>query len=650
MNIQQILTIRLLRLMRYNKTRCMRAIELLPDDKKPLFHVIPFLLHINHPQFPGYVEHKDAPYGLNNYSLRAEIRDALQLMFPQHLELLANMRALWPKDRLIDSLLLMGSIGSIGQSGASDFDYWVCIDGRSLNRQKKDLLQQKLQLLEAWAEQEHGIEVHFFLSEIDRVYYNDFGEADGESSGSAQAVFLKAEFYTTHILVAGKAPVWWLTPDDATDEQYAELINGLTPGQSPEPKWFMDLGNLQNMDPSEIFGAAIWQISKAMDSPFKSVLKMAKLEVFLENIDQKQPLCNLLKKMVHSGTRAPGNIEHVDPYALMFDELIEHYTELGDKEVISLLQLCLYIKCDCALSSPPADGEDNFKRQIIRSYVQSWGWSKQKIEKIDRLKRWPIHDLLLLSAQLHRFLIGCYRRISGKIGQGKQSVSQQDMTVIGRKIDTYYSKKTNKIHYLRSAFDGELFCKLISIDAQTQGNGTKRWSMYAGKFVSGNEAGKDKARLHSSNNPLDLILWGVSNRIINSNTKILLDYNTEPLSDDDFYQIVEQAESLFPPVRVSEISRDAMLAKVRVCNCLVVLNFASRRLKPKIDSINVIYSTSWGELYSVNGSKALADVQNIYTASDYIATTYLLAPEGSHKQRLYEDFDKKSDLRINHFL
>jgi adenylate cyclase class 1 len=650
MNIQQILTIRLLRLMRYNKSRVSRAIELLPDDKKPLFHVIPFLLHVNHPDLPAYVEDKGTPFGLNNYSLRAEIKDALNLLFPQHKALFADMRKLWPEQRMIDSLLLMGSIGTIGQSGASDFDYWACIDGSLFSKAQKVLLQQKLSLIERWAEQEHDIEVHFFLSEVDNVYHNDFGEADGESSGSAQAVFLKAEFYTTHILVAGKAPMWWLTPDDATNVQYGELIAAMNPGDSPDPKWFMDLGNLPQMDPDEIFGAAIWQISKAMDSPFKSVLKMAKLEVFLENIEQRQPLCNTLKKMVHSGKRAPGDLEHVDPYALMFDELIQHYTEVGDQDVINLLQLCLYIKCDCALSKPASAVTDTFKRKIITSYVQSWAWSDGKVEKLDRLKKWPIHDLLFLSAQLHRFLIGCYRRISGKIGQGKQTVNPQDMTVIGRKIDSYYSKKPNKINYLRSAFDDELFCKLVSINAVTEANGNKRWSLLAGKHVNGISKGMEKAHLFSSHEPLDLILWGVSNRILNSASKILLDYNTDPLADDDFYQIIERSLELFAPLRVSEISREALLTPARVCNCLVVINFASRRLKPEIESLNVIYSTSWGELYNVSGFKALAKIRRELFEPKRPPVTYLMAPEGSHKQRLFENFHRLSDVHIEHTL
>jgi adenylate cyclase class 1 len=91
----------------------------------------------------------------------------------------------WPKERLIKSLMLMGSIGTIAQSKGSDFDYWVCVDGSRYTPGSINLLQKKLNLIEQWADTQHGMEVHFFISQIDKVCANDFGVADGESYGSS---------------------------------------------------------------------------------------------------------------------------------------------------------------------------------------------------------------------------------------------------------------------------------------------------------------------------------------------------------------------------------------------------------------------------------------------------------------------------------
>lgn len=645
LTLQQNLAIRLLRVLRYNKARIERAIELLPVARKPLFQVVPFLLHVNHPDLPGYIDDPDAPFGLNNYSLREQVTEALRVIFPESTNLFDDMRKIWPRQRHIDALVLMGSIGTIGQSRDSDFDYWVCVDGSHFTSKTLKLLEKKLHLIEEWAEQQN-IEVHFFLSEIDKVRNNDFGVAEGESSGSAQAIFLKAEFYTTNIVVAGKAPFWWLMPEKTTDAQYYELIDALNESESPDPKWFMDLGNLQQMDPNELFGAAIWQISKAMDSPFKSVLKMAKLEVFLENIDHKQPLCNSLKKRVHNGTQAPGEVDYIDPYALMFDELIEHYTKTDNQDVIKLLQLCLYIKCNCALSLSFNSGGENFKRQIMTSYVYEWGWTEQKIKKIDQIKYWNFQELSFLSKQIHSFLINCYRRMSEKLKDNKQTVSQEDMTVLGRKIDAYYSKKDNKIDYLRSAFDDELYSATVTVKTERTVDLDRRWMMYAGDQTKGPNKALDKALLRASKDPIDLLIWGISNRIIDAKSDLLLGYQTEPLVEDDLKVLARYLQKLFPPVRVSELPREALLKPARILNCLAIVNFESRRGNADFEQVKLVYSTSWGEIYAISGVEAVEALWfDLFEVAEKPGT-FVFVPEGTHRKRIYQDFLERTDMKF----
>ena len=78
-------------------------------------------------------------------------------------------RQIWPRHRAVESLVLMGSIGTIAQTDHSDFDYWVCVDGKKFSDESLNLLQQKLTAIESWAEANFGIEVHFFLSDIEKV-------------------------------------------------------------------------------------------------------------------------------------------------------------------------------------------------------------------------------------------------------------------------------------------------------------------------------------------------------------------------------------------------------------------------------------------------------------------------------------------------
>ncbi len=651
LSVQQNLTIRLLRVLRYNKARIERALTLMPEKHRPLFHVLPFLVHVNHEALPGYVtpptSDETVPFGINNYSFRPDVELALKRCFPALSHLFADIKQIWPRQRAVDALVLMGSVGTIAQTDDSDFDFWVCIDGNRFSQAALALLQQKLTAIEKWADETFGIEVHFFLSEIDKVRQNDFGVAEGESAGSAQAMFLKAEFYNTNIVVAGKAPFWWLTPEKTTEKQYRAIYNSLEKGGSPDVDWFMDLGHLERLDASELFGAAIWQLGKAMDSPFKSVLKMAKLEVYLANISHGQPLCNLLKKHVHRGAEAPGHVADIDPYALMFDELIAHYKKHGQAEDIAVLQQCLYLKCGSALSQPLVEGEQaNFKRKIMASYAKQWGWSRKLIVHLDNQQDWTFNERVQLSRRIHRFLLKCYRRISKEISHHQQVMDQKDMTVLGRRLSTYYAKKADKIEFLRRAFDESLYCEKITIAMRQLKNGDEVWSAYAGDLLSKSGIMDESQKITQASTAIALMVWLVSSKIIDTNSKVYLDYNYGEVSELDLNDLLKHLCKYFPPVKVSSLPRNDLLAPERVTACFAIVNFPTLRQKATVEDVSILYTTSWGETFLKHGDDVLDtlwyDLQEVTPKPP----CYVMVPRGNQQSRILGEFLEANELNF----
>ena len=53
----------------YNKLRIERSLSLMPAKKRPLFYLFPVLLHINHPDIPGYVESSKEFFGVANFEV-----------------------------------------------------------------------------------------------------------------------------------------------------------------------------------------------------------------------------------------------------------------------------------------------------------------------------------------------------------------------------------------------------------------------------------------------------------------------------------------------------------------------------------------------------------------------------------------------------
>ena len=84
----------------------------------------------------------------------------------------------------VKSIFLMGSCGSLGHSGGSDLDIWLCHDP-DLNSDELALLQEKSHALEKWAD-EMSLEVHFFLMDADKFKRGERNDLGGEDCGSAQ--------------------------------------------------------------------------------------------------------------------------------------------------------------------------------------------------------------------------------------------------------------------------------------------------------------------------------------------------------------------------------------------------------------------------------------------------------------------------------
>ena len=646
----QALAIRLARVLNYNKHRIERALALFPEQTRPLFHAIPLLLHINHPDFPGYVEpgEVDVPFGLLHFTYRQEVQDALKTLFPDNAELIANPKSYWPTRSFIESLSLMGSIGTMAQSGKSDLDYWVCVDPRKVNDSNWDILQQKLTIIENWCWDVHHLEVHFFLSDITKVRNNDFGEADGESAGSAQPTFLKNEYYSTHIVLAGKFPYWWLAPANCTDAGYRKLVSYILKTKQPDPKMFMDLGNVERLEANEIFGAAIWQLTKAMDSPFKSVLKMAKLEVFMDHSDKRMPLCNVLKGRVHKGVSLTKDVRATDPYTLMFDTVMKFYEKTNPKWQ-ELFKACLYIKSDCPLTDKKLAKVQTFKRKLVFDYVKSWGWDLEKVVNYDNVKHWSYQEVAQLGKQIHSFLIGCYRRLSTKLKGCDQLVSAEDMTVIGRKIESFYSLKEGKIQYLKRAFEEGLMQPEITITMELDLNfSTKqRWSAFRGRqHYQETKNPKNPCFLKDSSDPVDLVLWCIFNRIINDESEFFLLQSNLTASNEDLQELIGDALQDYQPIRVSEQCREQLLAPCQITHCLLVVNFSSHASVPEVETVRTIYLTSWGEVYSFGDIQAFEAIKSRFSLQEEPPKCLLFTPARNKRKILYREIEESTDFQF----
>lgn len=584
----------------YNRDRIEKALQVAPRKAELAIHLVPVMLHYNQPGIPCYIKCEENCGGISFFKLTEEMKTAAKHSVGdfKFLESLAS-RYSHKEKPVIESLLLMGSIGSAAHSAASDYDYWVVIDESGLSEKKLDSLKKKLSLIEKWAEKT-GSELHFFLTDVNRVRRNDFGGANKESVGTAQAGLLKEEFYRTALHVVGKYPTWWLTPPEASDEEYNATLKTLYKSWDINPSLFVDLGNVVPITMSEIFGAALWQINKAMDSPFKSILKMALLESFIDSEGESPLLCEELKRNI---LNSASPLHAQDPYLLMINRLLDYYHNKKREDVVELLRKGFYNKVDVKLTAVTGTNRKcTFKEEIMLHCTDEWNWDQSTIKNLNRYKEWEFNNLLDLGGQLHSFLIETYRNLTNRLKtrrEVKNLISNEDMTILGRKLFSFYGKKKAKIEPLKRASDEALRLESCTFVPTVLRSKKTIWTVYRGNVTT--EIARTKVISHvelkKSMSLADITAWLVINRIVDSKTFLHLIPNPLPVSLKVIQELVKTIEDFMPYHPISSIENRYLLNDALITGFLAVVNLIANPWEKNINKITFIYRNTHGEVF-----------------------------------------------------
>ena len=271
-------------------------------------------------------------------------------------------------------------MGSIAQCPESDLDVWVChepgIEARRLAE-----LNAKARVIEQWA-QGLGLEVHFFLIDPERFRAGLHARLSAECSGNAQHYLLLDEFYRSSVVLAGLCPMWWRVPP-AEEHRYAECVAGLqaVPPEMPG----VDLGGLGEVPREEFAGAALWQLGKVIDAPYKSVLKLLLLEAYAGEYPRPDLLAMRYKASIYGGT---ADAEALDPYWLLYRRVEEYLERQADAPRLALARRCLYFKAQEAQRHLPSHVARAWRGRFIAGLRRQWGWSGEDTARLAERDRW----------------------------------------------------------------------------------------------------------------------------------------------------------------------------------------------------------------------------------------------------------------------
>lgn len=590
-----------------NRDRLAQVEEALPPRHRLFLEVLPLLFHINHPLLPGFVT-RDAPAGIAGYApSEATLRAAAQLA-----RSFDHKRTI-PKRYDVEALFLIGSAGTIAYSRHSDFDIWLC-HREDLTPEERSELLDKAERVSAWAAG-RDLEVHFFPIVATTLRSGDIDALSDESSGTAQRHLLLDEFYRTSLLVAGRYPLWWLVPP-GEERNYDAYATRLRDQRFVKPGETIDLGGIPEIPANEFFGATLWQLYKAMGSPYKSLLKILLLETYAAEFPDIQLLSHAYKAHIYAGQVAR---HQMDPYILLFDKVERYLDGQGDPKRLRLARHAFFHRVGHNLKL--SAGED-WRRDYVSALTERWGWSDRERSastpggRDTRLEQALEERNLLMNALMrsYRFL-SRFARGHGELA----AISQHDMNILGRRLFAAFERKAGKIERITEGMTYDLQEPQLQVRRETTA-GRSPWLL--SRVVHSPADGQPLTKtLHRAFTLVEVLTWAHFNLIVQADSVVTVGDDSSGVDNLEVNAILSVLRRHFPQDEftspgLEQLSRPAhALAAALFVNVGVdpfheytrqglhltseqsdPLNYSSRKLNLAL-TLDLMYVNNWGEAF-----------------------------------------------------
>lgn len=490
-----------------NDGRLARLRQGLQPKQQQCFDLLPLLFHLNQESLPGFMPDTTVPYGLSNYYPD-------EIVFRQAYHLTRGKvphRVTHHKPQLA-ALYLMGSSGSIGQSSASDLDIWVC-HYSDLSESDIQALAEKAERITQWAN-DFNLEVHFFIMDAHNFRGTEQPSLTGENSGSAQQVLLLDEFYRTAQVLAGNPPVWWFIPT-CTETEYQATLSTYYSENLISQSHCTNFGGITTLSPGEFIGAGMWQIYKAIDSPYKSILKLILLEIYAREFPNIDSLAHRYKNSIYD---MHLSLDDLDPYVMLYRRIEQYLLDRGDVQRLDLIRRCFYLKVGIKVSKTVR--HSTWRRDLMTQLVQSWGWTNDTISHLDNFKLWSVDEVMEQQRLLVNELNHSFRFFTefNADHHSAHMISQRDLLVLSRKLHTAFDRRPGKIDFINIGLDIDLSHEQIRFYEResTPEPGVFLWAAYNQSLDDDDTI----TPLKYSKGLIETLLWVHLNGLISSHLQI----------------------------------------------------------------------------------------------------------------------------------
>jgi adenylate cyclase, class 1 len=544
--------------------------EALSARQQAFLELLPLLFHINHPLLPGYIN-AEVPAGIPGYQpTKTTIHQTKKLIKGYEHKKRAHRRF------SIYSIFLMGSGGTVAYSKKSDFDIWLCHDP-ALGQPELNDLAKKSREIEKWAAS-LGLEVYFFSMNPDKFREGDNVQLSSESSGESQHYLLLEEFYRTGLWIAGRVPVWWYVPAEV-EHNYNDYVAMLREKRFIDFDDVFDLGSMQEIPVSEFFSAAVWQLYKGIDAPYKSILKVMLMESYSNEYPSPDWLSRRYKKIIYESDQV--DLKDVDPYIMLYRKLEEGFRQNDELHRLSLLQEAFYFKVGELLTG--RSSQESRRIAMLMSLVQEWGWDKVMLHKMDARPQWKISQVKSEQKKISVEFSSTHKKLCTFVERYgcKVLLQSRDIKILGRKLYAAMSKRPGKIEAVSQGISGDMTESVITVAEGFSDTGQSYWALYSGEKT---------ILLHRHRYLLSLLVWAKVNHVIGVSTKLHYQTQSQLVSHDSFYAILDVINKFFSQQQSFHAEIDDFVAPATCVKAGLLINIGAADLSEQPSKGEVMIS------------------------------------------------------------
>lgn len=606
------------RFLDYNHFRQKILLANSPKDGPVILYMLPWLLSVNRPSIPGYVKELKEPFHVFNIENNKEIirhENSFKRIFniKEEKSLILHYAFQAPQ---IQGIYTIGSAGTISQTSHSDCDVWICINKADFTQKALQHLNEKVNLIKDWLDIRSKLPVYFFLSDIEDIRQCNFGSLDFESSGSAQKNILKEEFYRTTILIEGKIPFWWVCFENNELIDYDDAYAKSGGNSIGERNYFVDMGNLKEVNQNEYFGASLWQFNKSLTHPLKSIIKMLQLKMFLET-PEEELLCHKFRQAVLEGK---NKISFPDPSIFTMNAILDYYSQHEKAEYFEFIKKCFYLRFDLKLLSKSHTLKEEMAGEIFKKYKID----RKEIYRLNEFESWELREKINFGELMFEFLIDIYKDIV-RVQKGKSGeIDPQDLTIIGRKLSSSLAQKENKVSVLHIPSENY---KLPVLSFSTTG---KLWHVTSSEERS--------FPVISNENIIFCIAYIVWNGLYEpAQTRMLP--NQTAVTIQEIINLGKMIRDYFGCFDITNVHFANFLQKESISKMLLVVSFEEQRLSMDIHDFCVIYKNNWEELFVrrfASAEKMKVFLANIFKNSPNLEVQYYIQRNNKYYEKIIE--------------